>query len=139
MTTVPRSTFSDQPLQGAINGASWQFQVGHTDAFLSEGEDDFFAVMYGETYTPCEFPEPDSDYIIVSVPKTPGDYGMSLTLNMTFVWDNAGDTENYVATTGRIEVYEVTSTSVSGGLYAIFDNDSDFEVDGEFSLAVCPD
>src|SRR5688572_32222448 len=101
---------SDQPLAGTVGGQPWTFVAGETDAFLSEGEDDFFALFYAEAYTACSFGAPGGDHLIISVPKEPGEYGFSLNLNMTFV---VGDS-NLVATEGTVIVDEVTATTVSG-------------------------
>src|SRR4051812_35732212 len=73
------------PLTGTVGGKAWTFQAGHTDAFLSEGEDTFFATMFPSTFTTCGFSEPSGDHLIVSLPKVVGDYPMSLSRNMTFV------------------------------------------------------
>jgi hypothetical protein len=126
-------TIDPTPLAGIVDGQSWTFQAGATDAFLSEGEDDFFAVLHASSFTPCGFSEPDGPHLIVSIPKTPGEYEMSLSLNMTFVVDN----DNLVAFDGRIVVDEVTETSVSGGLVASYDGDN--EVNGRFNVTICPE
>jgi hypothetical protein len=122
---------TDQPLTGTVGAAPWTFVAGSTDAFLSEGEDHFFAVFYAETYTPCGFGEPTSDHLIVSVPKQPGSYDFDLQLNMTFVTGN----DNLVATDGTVRVDTVTTTAVTGGLHGVYDGDN--EVDGNFQLTIC--
>jgi hypothetical protein len=124
---------SDQPLAGTVGGAPWTFVAGHTDAFLSEGEDDFFAELYAEAFAPCGFATPQGSLLLVAVPKEPGEYEMSLQLNMTFV---AND-ENLVATDGVIVVEEVTATTVTGGVHGVFDDDN--QVDGRFTLTICAD
>ena len=124
---------SDQPLAGTVGGQPWTFAAGHTNAFLSEGEDDFFAELYAEAFTPCGFTSPSGDHLIIAVPKEPGEYDFSLQLNMTFVVG----TDNLVATEGVVVVDEVTATEVSGGVYGIFDGDN--EIDGTFTLTVCAD
>src|SRR5688500_13877851 len=73
------------PLAGNVGGQPWTFVAGHTNAFLSEGETDFFAEFYAEAYTPCAFSTPQGNHLIVAVPKSPGDYDFSTSLNMTFV------------------------------------------------------
>lgn len=35
----------DTMLAGTVGGQSWSFVAGHTSAFLSEGEPDFFATL----------------------------------------------------------------------------------------------
>ena len=71
---------------------------------------------------------------IVGIPKTPGEYEMSLQRNMTFV---VGDSQNLIATKGRIVVDEVTATSVKGGLVGTYDGQN--EVNGRFEVTICPD
>jgi hypothetical protein len=120
-------------LAGTVGGQPWTFVAGHTNDFLSEGEPDFFAELYPATFTPCGFSTPPGDHLIVAVPKAPGDYEISTTLNLTFV---VGGSENLVTFDGRIVVDEVTATLVRGGLHGDFDGDN--VVSGRFELTVCP-
>jgi hypothetical protein len=127
-------TVASTPLAGTVGGQPWTFVAGDTDAFLSEGETDFFASFYAATFTPCGFSSPSGNHLIVAVPKEPGEYDFSLSLNMTFV---VGASENLVATEGVVIVDEVTPTLARGGLHGTFDGDN--EVDGRFELTVCAD
>lgn len=122
------------PLAGTVGGQPWTFVAGETNFFLSEGEDDFFAELYGAPYTPCEFSTPQGNHLIVAVPKSPGDHDFSLSLNMTFV---VGASENLITFDGRVVVYEVTPTLVRGGLHGDYDDDN--VVKGQFELTICPD
>lgn len=121
----------ETPLAGVVGGQQWSFSAGHTKAFLSEQGDEFFAILYSEDFEACGFGEPSGDKLIVSIPKTPGTYDFSLSLNMTFV--QGGD--NLVATKGLITVEEVTATNVRGGLVGDFDSDN--EVNGTFDVTIC--
>lgn len=118
-------------LAGKVEGQSWSFVTGSTDAFLSQGESDFFAVMYPTAYTACGS-EPSGPHLIVSVPMTAGDYDLDLSRNMTFT---DGQSDNKIATEGRIVVDSVTDTMVTGGLHGVFDDQN--EVSGHFTLTVC--
>jgi hypothetical protein len=118
-------------LAGQVGGQAWTFVAGNTDAFLSEGEDDFFATLYAEQFTPCGF-EPTGPHLIIAIPKTPGDYEMSLSRNMTFVADN----DNKIAIDGRIVVDTVTADKITGGLVSSYDDGN--QVNGMFELTVCP-
>lgn len=121
----------DTPLAGTVGGKTWTFQAGDTDAFLSKDEPDFFATLYPGTFTACGFSQPDGDHLIVSIPKTPGEYPMSLSRNMTFVVGN----DNKIAIDGMIVVDEVTATSIKGGIVASFDSSN--EVNGRFEIPIC--
>ncbi len=125
---------STEMLAGEVGGQAWTFKAGHTSAFLSEGEDDFFASLYPAEFTTCGFSEPGGDHLIVAIPKTPGEYEMGLGRGMTFV---VGDSQNLIVTSGRIVVDEVTATSVKGGLVASYDGAN--EVNGRFEATICPE
>jgi hypothetical protein len=125
---------SDTTMTGMVGGQTWTFAAGHTSAFLSEGEPDFFATLYPMAFTTCGFSEPGGNHLIVSIPKMPGEYEMSLSRNMTFV---VGDSNNLIATKGKIVVDEVTATTIKGGLVAEYDGQN--EVNGRFEVAICPD
>jgi hypothetical protein len=123
----------DAPLSGKIGGQSWTFQVGATDAFLSEGDGDFFAALYASPYTACVDREPTGPHILAAIPKQPGDYNLSLMRNITFVIDGS---TNLVSLEGQIVVEEVTATMVTGGLRTRRDDGND--VNGRFQLTICP-
>jgi len=125
-------TIAETNLAGTVGGQPWTFVAGHTNAFLSDGEDDFFAELYPAAFTPCGFSTPPGNHLIVAVPKAPGDYDFSTRLNMTFV---VGDSDNLVTFDGRIVVDEVTTDLVRGGLHGDFDGDN--QVSGRFELTVC--
>lgn len=125
------TTIDDGTLAGMVYGQPWTFQAGGTDAFLSEGDDNFFATFYAGAFT-CGGSEPTGPSLIVAVPKVPGDYPMSLMRNMTFVMGS----DNKIATDGRVVVDSVTATTVTGGLVGTFDDQN--TVSGHFTLTVCP-
>lgn len=123
---------SEAPLSGNVLGEPWTFQRGHTSAFLSEGEDDFFALLYAQPFTECGF-EPSGPRLIVSIPKETGEYDFGLGLNMTF----SDGVDNLITSDGRIVVDSVSATRVTGGLAGSYDADN--EVTGRFDIAICPD
>ena len=130
--TVSTSNQIDStPLAGTVDGYSWTFVAGSTDAFISAGQDNFFASMYPTAYTACSGIEPSGPHLLVAVPKVVGDYPMTLDRNMTFVVND----NNLVATDGRIVVDSVSATQVTGGMHAIYDGAN--EVNGQFSLTIC--
>ena len=126
---------SSDPLSGMIGGKAWTFEAGLTNAFLSDGEDDFFASLYAEDFDGCDSGEPfGTDHISASIPKTPGSYSFSLSQNLTFVI--AGEeTENLVTLDGKMEVTSVDAGIVRGGVTASYDSDN--FVDGQFAVEIC--
>jgi hypothetical protein len=124
---------ASSPVTGMVGGQAWTFAAGHTDAFLSEGDDDFFATLFPSQFTTCGFSEPSGNHLILSIPKTVGDYPMSLSRNMTFVVGS----DNKIAIDGHIAVTEVTATKVKGGIVAKFDSQN--EINGTFEIPICPE
>jgi hypothetical protein len=122
------------PLAGKVGGQSWTFQIGATDAFLSRGDGDFVAVLHATSYTPCSTSEPTGPHLLVSVPKQPGVYPLSLMRNVTFV---VNDSDNLISLDGEVEVHQVTATTVTAGLRTRRDDGND--VNGQFQLTVCPE
>lgn len=120
-------------LSGKVGGDAWTFASGWTDDFLSD-EKGFFTLLYDVDAEACGF-GPDADHtILLDVPRTPGEYELGLTQNVTL----ATGTDNKVATTGRLVVESVTDTEVEVGLYAIFGDDENNEVSGHFTATICP-
>jgi hypothetical protein len=125
------TTIDPGTLMGTVAGQTWTFHTGETDAYLSQGQDTFFATLYQGSFTPCGTP-PSGAHLIVAIPKATGDYPMSLSRNMTF-YD--GNSHNLIATDGRIVVESVSATHVVGGLVGTYNADN--EVSGHFDLTIC--
>jgi len=126
----------DGPLSGTVGGEGWTVARAETDAFLSEGEPDYWTDLYGSPGTACQSsPLDDGHHVILQAPRQPGEYPLSLSYNATFVIE--GDvTDNLVATTGRVVIDEVTSSVIRGGAYLRYDADN--TVNGHFEITICP-
>ena len=130
-------TITEQNLSGSIGGVAWTFATGETNAFLSE-DDDYFAVLYAESFSTCASSSPMSvDHLILNIPKETGEWGLSLSRNMTFVVDEADGPSNLIATEGTLRVDSLTVDTLTGGIYAEFDGAN--VVDGTFTVSICPD
>ncbi|HYP90585.1 MAG TPA: hypothetical protein VEQ59_20585 [Polyangiaceae bacterium] len=126
-------------LSGKIGGSAWIFAAGESDPFFSEAGEPFWADIYADSREPAcsSARSTDKNHLILNVPRTPGDYRLSLTLNATFVIESAAaTTDNLVATSGRMVVDEVSNDTVRGKAHIRYDADN--EVDGAFHFTVCP-
>jgi hypothetical protein len=133
-TTVIAST----PLSGKINGKEWTFQSGQTDAFLSDGDPNFWTALYAETFPACEgIPDHQEPELILNIPRQAGTYRLSLALNATFAFERGTESENLVATKGKLVVDEVTSTQIRAGAFVEYDANN--SVNGQFQVSVCAD
>ena len=126
---------SDAPLSGFIGGTAWTFGSAESTAFLSSS-DQFFVAAYSEVVAPCTGAgdQVRTNWLILNVPKAPGDYALGSGLNETFYLQETG--VNYYATYGRVVVNQVTATTVSAGAHFLFDGNN--EVDGQFQAQICP-
>ena len=128
---------SDQTLQGTINAADWTFVSGFADDLFGDGE------LWIELYAvapaggdPCSFSAYSGEAsIILSVAPDPIDVELSLSTNITFNYEDDGQTENDIGTEGRLIVDKSTDDTIGGGLYAVFESS---EVDGNWEVPICP-
>lgn len=130
-------TVADMPLAGRIGGMAWTLADAESNAFLSDGRSEFFVDMYEQRLDPaCSgFGTSSPRHLLVAVPKSTGAYALSTSLSATFVIEAPGRVDNLVATRGRLEVDEVTSTAVRGGAHIVLDGEN--EVNGKFEIRVC--
>jgi hypothetical protein len=128
------TTISTQVLAGKIGGQPWTFVQGEADAFLSD-DSSYFVTLYGSSFTACAtFSAPyDESHILISIPKTPGGYDLSLARNATFY---VPPEDNLVATRGHVQIDESTATTITGGANITYDGDN--TVDGQFQVSICP-
>jgi hypothetical protein len=94
--------------------------------------------LYAETFPACEgIPDNQQPELILNIPRQAGTYRLSLALNATFAFERGTDSENLVATKGRLVVDEVTSTRIRGGAFVEYDANN--SVNGQFQVTVCAD
>ncbi len=131
----PTYDIASGALAGKHNGKAWKFVAGQTNSFLSD-EDGFFTELYDVEFETCGFGQPTADRkLLLNVPTAEGEYELGLKTNVTFAF---GEGENNVATEGLLVVEKVTADSVDVGVYAIFNQDPNFEVSGQFTATICP-
>jgi hypothetical protein len=125
---------SNQVLSGKIGGQPWTFAAGESDAFLSTAST-YYVDMYPSSFTACAtFAAPtDVNLLIVDLPTTTGSFNLSLARNATFY---VAPSDNWVATRGRIQIDEVTATTITGGANMTYNADN--TVDGQFQITICP-
>jgi hypothetical protein len=131
-------TIATQPLAGMIDGQPWTFVAGQTDGFLSETGDEFFATLFDKPFSsPCDQfqPQDATHWLILNIPKAVGRYALSLSLNQTFSYPKGTSIQNDIATSGTLEVTELTATSLSGGVKMAYGSRD--SVEGQFTITIC--
>jgi len=121
------------PLAGKIAGQSWTMVSADTDAFLSD-DAGFWATAYELSIPACSGQFSDGRELLLTIPKAPGDYPLSLNLNATFYDPDTGN--NLVATKGHIAVDTISASQITGGAYIEYDAAN--TVNGRFTISICP-
>lgn len=120
-------------LTGKVGGQAFTVATAQVDTVLSDDEKLWIDVS-SEVLASCnDFASGNS--LILNVPKKPGTYALSLTLNATFVVAGGAETQNLIATKGSLRVDEVTNALVRGAVNTTYDADN--SVNGRFEAIVC--
>lgn len=133
------SSFVDQDATGKFMGD--EFTV--IDGFAKENpfdEEEIRVTLYnvtapGDKCDGFNFDRPDSS-IIFTLPREIGTYKLGTSQTVSFNKSITNDTQVDVATCGKIELIEVTSTIVSGKIVADAENDKS-KINGNFSVTYC--
>jgi hypothetical protein len=128
------TTISSQPLSGKLGGQPWTLGTGQTNSYLSTTSQ-YWVDAYAESFTPCTGSAPTSvDKIIMNLPMAIGNYPLTIKFNQTFYI--AANNDNFVATSGEIDITDISATTITGG--ARFAYNADNSINGQFQLAICP-
>ena len=126
------TVISSQPLAGKLAGQPWTFMTGETSYPTS---DRYWVDAYAESFTPCTGSAPfTADELLMNFPMAIGNYAVSLDLSQTFYI--AATNDNLIATSGEIDITDITATTITGG--AKFAYNADNSVDGQFQVTICP-
>jgi len=127
--------FIDQTAQGEIDGVPWV--IG--DGFASVDSDGSMSIdlVLPQTETGCDIFVASGDEVIFSVPTAdPALYQLEASLTGQTVTLFADATvNNFIATSGQIEIQTVTETTVTGRIAAEFDSST--YVNGNFEIPRC--
>ena len=95
----------------------------------------YWVDAYAESFTPCTgSASTNADEIIMNLPTTVGTYALSFNFTQTFYV--AANNDNFGATSGEVDITDITATTITGG--AKFAYDANNSVDGQFQMTICP-
>lgn len=131
-------TISDQVLQGNVLGQSWQFVSGYADDGFEEGE--MWIHLYaveaegGDPCAPSAYAPEERVVGLMVIPEPQ---------ETEFSFENAGTASYFedgtiyvdILVSGRLVIEEVSADTISG---AMVGSSPDSEVDGHFSVPICP-
>ncbi len=125
---------SSQPLAGMVGGQPWMFMTGETSSSFPTSNR-YWVDAYSESFTACSGSAPfTADEILMNFPMAIGNYAVTLDLSQTFYIADTND--NLVATSGEIDITDISATTITGG--ANFAYNADNSVDGQFQVTICP-
>jgi len=128
------TVISSQPLAGKIGGQPWTFMTGETNSYLSTASE-YWVAAYGESFAACtDFPPTGANQLLMNLPTAIGNYPVSLSRIQTFYI--AATSDNLGATSGEIDITDISATTITGGANFAFNADN--SVDGQFQVTICP-
>jgi hypothetical protein len=123
------------PLAGTFNGQPWTAQKGRANPWgFDDGGERWIDIA--SSALPCGSFGGDPQIIGTIRWQTGAAYDLGLQENLTFVVQSGGTPQNYVATTGRVEVISAPDAG-TGTVRLRAKFDEDFDVEGEIQLDVC--
>lgn len=130
----PDATLIDPgPLSGKFNGKAWKAVSGTSERFTPDSNE-ILSTLSSEPMEACS-PQGFAR-LVLEIPFKPGIYHLDLGHTVHFVTPASKD--DLAATEGEIIVHEVTETTIKGGLYAIYNDNPNYEVSGQFTVDRCP-
>ena len=133
--------YATTTLSGKITGTDWTFKTGRvkvpytsTGSYSVSMTNDNLSNACSSTYTGTSS-NPIVFYSRDAAP-TVGETELGWGTGQGTVTFYAGGT-NYGISKGKISIDTVTTTAVTGKMYAIFGSDTDLEINGTFTLSRC--
>ena len=121
------------PLQGTYNGKPWKAGVGTSTRF-SPNSNTIRSTLSEENLESCH--AQGFEKLELEVPFKPGVYSLNLNQTVHFVFNNGED--DLEATDGELIVHEVNENTIKAGLYAIYNDNPNYEVSGQLMIDRCP-
>ena len=124
---------SPGPLEGTYNGKPWRAGKGTSDRFSPNSN----TIVSTLSEVDLELCHPEGlEKLVIEVPFKPGIYPLDLTQTVHFVFSNGLD--DLAATDGELIVHEVNENVIKAGVYAIYNDNPNYEVSGQFVIERCP-
>ncbi len=130
--TMETTPIQDDILAGKFNGKPWKFVAGATEQ-LSPESNQIITHLGTEPVQSGECVAHGTERIDVEVPFKPGVYSLGLDQTVTFLFGP----DKLEATEGQIIVHEVSESVIRAGLYAIYNDNPNYEVSGQFAVKRC--
>jgi hypothetical protein len=120
------------PAQGVVGGQDFRLVSALVD--YSRSDSDEFAIDLYAAKLACGSSGSSLNRVLLTVPRRHGDHAIGDGVTTaTFVIANGG--QRHIAS-GHVQIADVTSSKVRGGLRVHFDGQN--RLDGQFEATVCP-
>jgi hypothetical protein len=125
-------------MTGKVGGTAWTFMAGESDSFLSDATNWYLNLYDVAIDTPCSggTPAAATRSLILKVPRAVGTYPLSLTMDRTETFYIVATNDNFIATSGSVQLVSSNTTTINGA--AKFQYNADNSVDGQFTANICP-
>ena len=139
-TTMP--DYETTTLSGKISGTAWTFKTGRvtvptssTGSYSVSMINDNLSNACSSSYTGTS--SNPSVYFSRDAAPTAGEHELSFTSGNVKTVAFYDGTTIYIIAKGKITIDTVTTTAVTGKMYAISGTDTDHEINGTFTLSRC--
>ena len=133
--------YATTTLSGKITGTDWTFKTGRVKVPTSSSGSYWYYMTNDNLSNACSstYTGTSSNPIVFysrDAAPTVGETELGWGTGQGTVTFYAGGT-NYGISKGKISIDTVTTTAVTGKMYAIFGSDTDLEINGTFTLSRC--
>ena len=140
-SSTPMPDYATTTLSGKI-GTAWTFQTGRMVVPSSSSGSYWYSMTNDNLSNACSSSytgtssNPKVTYSRADAP-TAGETELSFTSGNVKTVTFYDGTTNYIVAKGKITIDTVTTTAVTGKMYAISGTDTDHEINGTFTLSRC--
>lgn len=126
----------DQQLQGKVDGEDWELKFSNAYLFSSDFKYQIkFLSMKEGGQDPCSIPSTTNPHVSMIMPLQRGSFSIPLpntNESARFNWSNGSSA---IATSGFLEIFDISNSRVFGYLQAQLDNEN--TVEGSFEIVIC--
>ena len=134
--------YATTTLSGKITGTDWTFKTGRVKVPTSSSGSYWYYMTNDNLSNACSSSytgtssNPKVTYSRDAAPEA-GEHEFSFTSGNVKTVTFYDGTTNYIVAKGKITIDTVTTTAVTGKMYAISGSDTDHEINGTFTLSRC--
>jgi len=127
---------SDQQLQGMVAGEEWQLKFSNAYLYSSDFKYQIkFLSTRESAEDPCAVPSTANAHVSMIIQLQRGSFSIPLPITDESARFNWSDGSSAIATSGFLEIFDVSNSRIFGYLQAQLDDENSIE--GSFEVIIC--